>query len=250
MTFENIYCATHTRAQHIHAENKHTHVCSSHVWPTQGIAQPPDKLPPTHHTRRRRCPSPSWAATPSRPCQRHYTTHTRCVCLPCVCHVCVCVWVFIWYVVNPTGHIPHRRKGVSCHCHTRLPRPRTKANTHTHTHMSCDWSVWVCAGVKTMYSYFTLHYLPFRQTTTHFRDPPTPPSIHLVSSSPVFALRSPLSALEHLQCPSHALGSCVKLSFSFLITFLIKKPKFLAILLRATQAPPTRVIRTAQTWLN
>lgn len=134
--------------RHTHARSTHTHIQCTHMSVRLMCDQPrespnhPINMPPTHHTRRRRrrCPSPSWAATPSRPCQRHYTAHTRraCVCLPCVC---VCVWVFIWYVVNPTGHIPHRGKGVSCHCHTRLPRPRTKANTHTH--MSCS----VCVRV-------------------------------------------------------------------------------------------------------
>lgn len=157
----------------------------------------PINMPPTHHTRRRRrrrCPSPSWAATPSRPCQRHYTAHTRCacVCLPCVC---VCVWVFIWYVVNPTGHIPHRRKGVSCHCHchTRLPRPRTKANTHTH--MSCDWSECVCGCEDHVQLFhFTLFTISPNDYTLQGTPPPAPPpSTHLVSSPP--CLRSSLLSI-------------------------------------------------------
>lgn len=195
---------THTRAAHTCRE--HTHMCVRLMCdqPSESPNHPINCRPPITHDdddARARGGLQPLPALASAIIQR---THDVCVCHVCAC-VCVCVWVFIWYVVNPTGHIPHRRKGVSCHCHTRLPRLRTKANTHTH--MSCDWSVCVsvCAGVKTMYSYFTLHYLPFRQTTTHFRDPPAPPSIHLVSSSPVFALRSPLlNIFSALPTPSAA----------------------------------------------
>lgn len=191
---------THARSTH----TVHTHIQCTHMSVRLMCDQPrespnhPINMPPTHHTRRRRrrrrCPSPSWAATPSRPCQRHYTAHTRraCVCLPCVC-VCVRVGV---HLVCSEPYRTHSSPSKRGELPLPLPHALTPEQRQTHTHTWAPTGVSVCAGVKTMYSYFTLHYLPFRQTTTHFREPPPapPPSTHLVSSSPP-CLRSSLLSI-------------------------------------------------------
>lgn len=156
-------------------------------------------MPPTHHTRRRRrrrCPSPSWAATPSRPCQRHYTAHTRraCVCLPCVC---VCVRVGVHLVCSEpyrTHSSPSKRGELPLPLPHALTPPQNKGK-HTHTYVSCDWSECVCGCEDHVQLFhFTLFTISPNDYTLQGTPPPAPPpSTHLVSSPP--CLRSSLLSI-------------------------------------------------------
>lgn len=205
MTFENIYCATHTRAAltHRHTHTVHTHVCSSHVWPTQGIAQPPDKhaAHPSHTTTTTTMPEPELGCNPFPPLPA--PLYNVCVCLPCVC---VCVWVFIWYVVNPTGHIPHRRKGWAATATRAYPAPEQR-QTHSHTHelrLEC-----VCVRVWrpcTVISLYIIYHFAKRLHTSGTPQPPLPPpSIHTLGKlSPCLRSSLFLSIVSALPTPSAA----------------------------------------------
>lgn len=136
------------------------------------------KQPPNTPTERAGGQEPGKCQPPSNS-QRHYKQQHMRVC------VGVYVWVFIWYVVSPAGHIPHTsRKGWAL---SFLPSSCSRAEqkaTHTHTWASvsecvCVWAWRPCTVISL---YIIYHFAKRLHILLSSPTPPTPTPTHTPTS--------------------------------------------------------------------